>query len=91
MIYYIYVNYNKKVEAYERPLVLMEDENEYIEKITRDFRASSPEAQEKIAEYLVYKAGLYDDDTGLIKLEEKNVIFDCGSLLVRGERDGSKA
>lgn len=89
MIYNIYVNYNKKVDAYERPLILMEDENEYIEKITRDFRASSPEAQEKIGEYLVNKVGTYDDNTGVIKLEEKNPIFDCGSLLMRGEKDGN--
>ena len=87
MIYNIYVNYNKKVEAYERPLILMEDENEYIERISRDFKASPKEAQEKIAEYLVNKVGTYDDVTGIIKLEERNCIFDCGSLLL-GEANG---
>ena len=88
MIYNIYVNYNKKVEAYERPLVMMENEEEYIERIKRDFKASPKEAQEKIGEYLINKVGTYDDNTGIIKLEEKNTIFDCGCLLV-GEKDGT--
>lgn len=87
MIYNIYVNYNKKVEAYERPLIMMEDELEYIERIKRDFKASPKEAQEKISEYLINKVGTYDDNTGVIKLEEKNCIFDCAVLLV-GEEDG---
>lgn len=90
MIYNIYVNYNKKVEAYERPLVMMEDENEYIERIKRDFKASNSEAQEQIAEYLINKVGTYDDNTGIITLEEKNTIFDCGVLLIKeGDKNGS--
>lgn len=90
MIYNIYVNYNKKVEAYERPLILMEDDNEYIERIKRDFKASTPDAQEKIGEYLINKVGTFDDNTGVITLEVKNTIFDCGVLLLKGDvKDGS--
>ena len=85
MKYYIYVNYNKKVEAYERPLVLQEDEEEYIERIKRDFKASPKESQEKMGEYLINLAGYYDDNTGVIKLVEKNTIFDIGSLLVKND------
>ena len=88
MIYNIYVNYNKKVEAYERPLIMMENEEEYIERIKRDFKASPKEAQEKIGEYTINKVGTYDDNTGVIKLEERNCIFDCGVLLL-GEKDES--
>ena len=92
MIYNIYTNYNKKVEAWERPLVMLEDENEYIERIGRDFKASPKEAQLKIGEYLIYKAGTFNDVTGEIKLEEKNCIFDCAVLLKTGEQDvGTKA
>ena len=88
MIYNIYVNYNKKVGAYERPLIMMENEEEYIERIKRDFKASPKEAQLKIAEYLINFAGTYDDNTGEIKLVEYNTIFDCGVLLA-GEEDGN--
>lgn len=80
MKYFIYVNYNKKVEAYERPLIMMENEEEYIERIRRDFKASPKEAQEKIAEYEINLVGMYDDNTGKIELCEKNTIFDCASL-----------
>ena len=62
MKYYVYANYNKKVECYERPLILNEDENEYIEHITRDFKASDPVAQKKIGEYTVNLIGYYDDN-----------------------------
>jgi len=87
MIYNIYVNYNKKVEAYERPLILMEDEKEYVERIKRDFKASPKDAQEKIAEYLINHVGTYDDNTGVITLSEKNTIFDCAVLLVEVKKD----
>lgn len=87
MIYNIYVNYNKKVEAYERPLIMLEDENEYIERICRDFKASSVESQAKMAEYIINKVGTYDDNTGLIKLDEMmNPIFDVASL-VKGDEN----
>lgn len=86
MKYNIYVNYNKRVEAYERPLIMMEDEVEYIERIKRDFKASPKEAQDKIAEYTINHVGYYDDNTGVITLVEKNTIFDCGCLL-EGKKD----
>lgn len=95
MIFNIYCNYNKKVECYERPLVLQDSDEEYIERIKRDFKASgdgskSPtEAQIKMAEYVIYKVGTYDDVNGLIKLEEKNAIFDVGCLLQVGKNDAS--
>lgn len=87
MIYNIYVNYNKKVEAYERPLIMLEDENEYIERICRDFKGSPVESQAKMAEYIINKVGTYDDNTGLIKLDEMmNPIFDVASL-VKGDEN----
>lgn len=89
MKYFIYVNYNKLVEAYERPLVLMEDIDEYIERIGRDFKASPLEAQKKIGEYVINHVGYYDDTTGKIDLVEMNPIFDCAVLLAKGEDNGN--
>lgn len=87
MIFHVYVNYNKKVECYERPLILMEDEQEYVERIKRDFKASPQESQEKIGEYIINHVGTFNDNTGKIELGAVNPIFDCSCLLVKGEKD----
>lgn len=81
MKYFIYVNFNRKVEAFERPLVIMEDPTEYIERITRDFKASDDNAKAKIAEYNIFHVGEFDDNSGKIELREPNVIFNCSTLM----------
>lgn len=85
MKYHVYTNYNRKVEAYERPLVLIEDPDEYIERVTRDFKASDDNAKAKIAEYNLVYVGVYDDVVGKFFLQEPNVIMNCSCLLEQKE------
>lgn len=68
MKYYIYVNYNKLVQAYERPLVRPEDKDEYLELCHRDYLASDDNAKAKIREYDINLVGEFNDTTGKITL-----------------------
>lgn len=81
MKYHIYLNYNRKAEAFERPLVLIEDPDEYVEKLKRDFKVSEPAAQIKMCEYNINYVGTFDDNTGKIDLTEPNLLINLGTLL----------
>lgn len=90
MKYYIYTNYNRKVNAYERPLFMMEDPDEYVERLTRDFKASEEAAQVKMAEYDIYYRGIYDDNKATFDLVEPNLIFHLADLLAAAKQDEEK-
>ena len=81
MIYHVYINYNRKVGAYERPIFRIEDPDEYVEAVSRDFKASDDLAKSKIADYNLVYAGTFDDNTGEIHFVERNVILNCSLLL----------
>lgn len=77
MKFHIYTNFNRKVECFERPLVRIEDPDEYCELVSRDFKASDDNAKTKMSEYNLIYVGTYDDVTGKFDLIEPNVIMDC--------------
>lgn len=81
MKYHVYINYNRKVEAYERPIFRLEDPDEYVECVSRDFKASDDLAKSKIADYNLVYAGTFDDATGEFHFVERNVILNCSVLL----------
>ena len=80
MIYNVYIFQNRKVEAFELPVLRMENENEYLEVVTRDYRASEDNVKVKMKEYVLYHAGTYDDNTGKFVIGDMNPILDLSTL-----------
>lgn len=83
----IYLFYNRKIKAYERPSFQQDDPDEFVEHVHRDFLASPQDVQEKMKEIDIYHIGEYDDNLGKIYLGESNLILSCVNLEV--PKDGN--
>lgn len=79
-MYNLYIIYNRKVNAYERPISSQDDPNEFIEHVHRDYLASGNIEKAKILECDVYHVGTYDDNLGKIDLIDKNLIISCADF-----------
>ena len=82
---HIYVFYNRKVEAYENPVFRLEDENEMLEAVTRDYKASDDLARSKMDDYNLIHLGVYDDLKGAIILQEPNFLLNLATLQPKKE------
>lgn len=85
MIKNIYSFYNRKISAYGLPVFHTEDADDMVQVVSRDFLASEPDAQVKLAEHLLYYLGTFDDVTCTFNLVTPNVILDLGSLVNKKE------
>lgn len=85
MIKYIYVFYNRKVEAFENPVFRLEDEHEMLEAVTRDYKASDELSQAKMNDYNLIHLGKYDDVKGCILLSEPNMLLNLATLQPKKE------
>ena len=78
---HIYCFYNRKISAYGLPIFHTEDVDDMVQITSRDFLASEPDAQVKLAEHLLYHLGTFDDVTCTFNLITPDVILDLGSLI----------
>jgi len=80
MMLNVFVIENRLVKAFERPIFTQDSNEEFIERIQRDFRASDDNAKARMLECVVYEVGVYDDNTGKITVHDPLQIFDIGTL-----------
>lgn len=80
MMLNVFVIENRLVKAFERPIFTQDSNEEFIERIQRDFRASDDNAKARMLECVVYEVGVYDDNTGKISVHEPLQIFDISTL-----------
>lgn len=80
MIFNIYIIKNTLIKAFERPIFSQDTNEELVERIQRDFRASDKMSQAKMLECVVYEAGIYDDNSGKITTHEPVEIFNIATL-----------
>lgn len=80
MIWKMYAIYNKKINAFERPVITFHEKDEFIEVLKRDYHASDNVSQAKLKENVCYYLGEYDDNTGEIKVIQKEFLIDLAVL-----------
>lgn len=88
MMCYVYAFYNKKVSAYEKPVVNNFDKDTMHQLVIRDVLVSDNEAKSRMAECSLYYLGQYNDEQGLLIPESKpEFIFDIAPL-IEGVKEG---
>ena len=82
----VYAFYNKKVGAYEKPIVNNFQKEDFQELVIRDVIVSDNEAKERMKECSLYYLGNYDDATGKFELEANpEFMLDIAPLIIGKE------
>lgn len=85
---YVYSFYNKKVGAYERPIVNNYEQKDFAELVRRDVLVSDNAAKDHMKECDLYYLGHFDDANGAFELEAKpEFLFSVGELVVGKQGD----
>lgn len=81
MIWYCYVIFNKKINAFERPVITFHEKDEFIEVLKRDYHASDVNNQAKLRDNICYYVGSYDDNSAKFNLvDNKELLIDLAVL-----------
>lgn len=85
---YVYSFYNKKVGAYEKPIINNWEPKDFGELVRRDVLVSDNDAKDKMKETDLYYLGLFDDAVAAFELEAKpEFLFSVGELVVGKQGD----
>lgn len=77
----VYAFYNKKVGAYEKPIVNNYDKETFGQLVIRDVICSDNDAKEKMKECSLYYLGEYDDEIGKLNCNTPEFMLDIAPLV----------
>ena len=84
---YVYAFYNKKVGAYEKPIVNNFIKDDFIQLVIRDVLVSDNAAKDRMKECELYELGIYDDVKGEFDVHKPEYLIDL-STLIEGKKVG---
>lgn len=82
---YIYAFYNKKIGAYEKPIVNNYQKEDFTQLVVRDVLVSDNAAKDRMKECDLYELGTYDDVLGVFDTHKPEFILALDTLI-----DGKK-
>ena len=84
---YIYAFYNKKIGAFEKPIVNNWCKEDFTQLVIRDVLVSDNAAKEKMIECQLYELGIYNDETGEFDVHKPEFIMSLDTL-IEGKKAG---
>ena len=84
---YVYAFYNKKIGAYEKPIVNNFVKEDFAQLVVRDVLVSDNAAKDRMKECELYELGTYDDAIGEFNCKKPEFILDL-STLIEGKKVG---
>lgn len=84
---YVYAFYNKKIGAYEKPIVNNFDKKDFEQLVIRDVIVSDNAAKDRMKECSLYYLGIYDDEVAKFELgANAEFLVDLAPLIVGKEQ-----
>ena len=84
---YVYAFYDKKIGAYERPIVNNYEPEDFKTLVVRDVLCSTNEVKDRMCDKSLYKLGFYDDAIGEFNTNKPEFLMDIAPLIVGKQKE----
>ena len=84
---YVYAFYNKKIGAYEKPIINNFNNDDFKTLVIRDVLVSDNQAKDRMAECDLYALGQYDDEKGIFETHQPEFLMPLCEL-IEGKKAG---